>query len=152
MFLSLDYHKSVTSWCKIPNKKIKEVIFCIEEIYIQEKEKTENQIKSKTYLSALITRQVIEELSSSQILTDDEVKNLLLKTSFVDKTVLGLFIQGNFPNQQDIAKFYGKDKTDASRKIKSFLKKLQEKLSTREIINPSYISGGKEWVIQKKKW
>ena len=56
---------------------------------------------------------------------------------FTNKVVVELFLQGKVISQQDIADWYNKDKTDASRKINTFLRKLQEKMSTERIIDSS---------------
>lgn len=125
-------------------KKLEDLFCLIENLYLEEKDKTENQKTSKQYLGALITRQILEDLSKIPNLSQSKIYRMLESKCFSDNTVLELFIQDKLPNQQDIAEWYNKDKTDASRKINTFLRKLQEKMSTERIIDSSYISGGKE--------
>ena len=125
-------------------KKLEDLLCLIEDLCLNEKDKTETQKKSKQYLGALITRQILEEFSKIHSFSQSKICRMLEIKCFTDKVVVGLFLQGKIISQQDIAEWYKKDKTDASRKIKTFLRKLQEKMSTERIIDSSYISGGKE--------
>ena len=118
-------------------KKLEDLFCLIENLYLEEKDNTENQKKSKQYLGALITRQILEELSKIPNFSQSKICRMLESKCFSDNTVLELFIQDKLPNQQDIAEWYNKDKTDASRKVKTFLQKIQEKLSTIEKVDSS---------------
>ena len=120
-------------------KKLEDLFCLIENLYLEEKDKTENQKTSKQYLGALITRQILEDLSKIPNLSQSKICRMLERKCFSDNTVLELFMQeqGNVISQQDIAEWYNKDKTDASRKINTFLRKLQEKMSTERIIDSS---------------
>lgn len=87
--------------------------------------------KSKQYVGALITRQIIEELSKIPSINQTKIYRMLESKCFSDNTVLELFIQDKLPNQQDIADWYNKDKTDASRKIGKFSQKLQKNVNRK---------------------
>ena len=109
----------------------------IEDLYLQEKDKTENQKSSKLYLSSLLTRQLFDELSKINNFDKEKICELLIKKDFVEKTMIQLFIKNKVPTQQEVAEQYNKDKTDASRKLKTFLQKLQEKMSTERFVDSS---------------
>lgn len=110
--------------------RINDFLSLIDEVFVQEKEKTENQKKSKQYVGALITRQIMEDLSKIHSIDQIKICRMLDKKRFTDQTVLELFKQEKLISQQEIAAWYNKDKTDASRKVNTFLQKLQENLST----------------------
>lgn len=119
-------------------EKKAEKLFClVEDLYLQEKDKTENQKSAKQYLSSLITRQLLDELSKVNIFDKEKICELLDKKDFVDKSMIQSFKDNKIPTQQEVAAWYNKDKTDASRKLKTFLQKLQEKLSTIEKVDSS---------------
>lgn len=88
------------------------------------------QDRTKPYLSALLTHRVLCELDAAKV--DNTVIALVLRNvRFSDtehgRTLIRLFFEAkSFPTQEDIAKQFGKDKTDASRTISSFIKKLQK--------------------------
>ena len=88
------------------------------------------QDRTKQYLSALLTHRVLCELDAAKV--DNTVIALVLRNvRFSDtehgRTLIRLFFEAkSFPTQEDIAKQFGKDKTDASRTISSFIKKLQK--------------------------
>ncbi|UTC44875.1 hypothetical protein [Treponema sp. OMZ 857] len=91
---------------------------------------TASQDRTKPYLSALLTHRVLCELDAAK--TDSAViAEVLHNTRFADtehgRTLIRLFFEAeNLPTQEDIAAQFGKDKTDASRTISSFIKKLQK--------------------------
>ena len=91
---------------------------------------TASQDRTKPYLSALLTHRVLCELDAAK--TDSAViAEVLHNTRFADtehgRTFIRLFFEAaSFPTQEDIAAQFGKDKTDASRTISSFIKKLQK--------------------------
>lgn len=119
-------------------EKKAEKLFClVEDLYLQEKDKTENQKSAKQYLSSLITRLLFDELSKVNNFDKEKICESLDKKDFVDKSMIQPFIDNKLPTQQEVAAWYNKDKTDASRKLKTFLQKLQEKLSTIEKVDSS---------------
>ena len=88
------------------------------------------QDRTKPYLSALLTHRVLCELDAAKV--DSTVIVVVLRNArFSDtehgRTLIRLFFEAkSFPTQEDIAAQFGKDKTDASRTISSFIKKLQK--------------------------
>lgn len=88
------------------------------------------QDRTKPYLSALLTHRVLCELDAAKV--DSTVIDVVLRNArFSDtehgRTLIRLFFEAkSFPTQEDIAAQFGKDKTDASRTISSFIKKLQK--------------------------
>jgi hypothetical protein len=119
-------------------EKKAEKLFClVEDLYLQEKDKTENQKSAKQYLSSLITRLLFDELSKVNNFDKEKICESLEKKDFVDKSMMQSFKDNKIPTQQEVAAWYNKDKTDASRKLKTFLQKLQEKLSTIEKVDSS---------------
>ena len=89
-----------------------------------------SQNRTKPYLSALLTHRVLCELDAAKV--DSTVIAVVLRNAhFSDtehgRTLIRLFFEAkSFPRQEDIAAQFGKDKTDASRTISSFIKKLQK--------------------------
>lgn len=89
-----------------------------------------SQERTKPYLSALLTHRVLCELDAAKV--DSTVIDVVLRnTRFSDtkhgRTLIRLFFEAaSFPTQEDIAAQFGKDKTDASRTISVFIKKLQK--------------------------
>ena len=88
------------------------------------------QDRTKPYLSALLTHRVLCELDAAKV--DSTVIVVVLRNArFSDtehgRTLIRLFFEAkSFPTQEDIAAQFGKDKSDASRTISSFIKKLQK--------------------------
>ena len=130
VFLNKEINKNIEN-------RIKDFLSLVDEVFVQEKENTENQKKSKQYVGALITRQIIEDLLKIYSIDQTKICRMLNKKRFTDQTVLELFKQEKQISQQEIAAWYNKDKTDASRKVNTFLRKLQEKLSTVEKVDSS---------------
>ena len=95
----------------------------IGDCFSQEKVNTQDQKCSKKYLGALLTRQVLVELEASNVMNACDIVSLIKNTHFCDVAILKSFKNGVLPTQQEIAKGFGKDKTDASRKIKQFIEK-----------------------------
>ncbi len=89
-----------------------------------------SQDRTKPYLSALLTHRVLCELDAAKV--DSTVIAVVLRNAhFSDtehgRTLIRLFFEAEaFPPQEDIAAQFGKDKTDASRTISVFIKKLQK--------------------------
>lgn len=119
VFLNKEINKNIEN-------RINDFLSLVDEVFVQEKEKTENQKKSKQYVGALITRQIMEDLSKIHTIDQTKICKMLNKKRFTDQTVLELFKQEKLISQQEIAAWYNKDKTDASRKLKTFWQKLQE--------------------------
>lgn len=94
---------------------------------------SKKQDRVKKYLSALLTLELYKALS---LVFETQGKEE--KFSFIDKTLFNeLHVKElhreKLPTQQEIARRFGKDKTDASRALNNFLaevKKYTEKLST----------------------
>ena len=112
-------------------RELEDLFSLIENLYLEEIDNTENQKKTKQYLGALITRQILKELSETPNFSQSKIYRMLESKCFSDNTVLELFIQDKLPNQQDIADWYNKDKTDASRKIGKFSQKLQKNVNRK---------------------
>ena len=87
------------------------------------------QERIKPYLSALITRQLLQEMEKAGIETDIALGYLSRRNFAV--TPEGLRVKeflcsgDNCPTQQEVAAWFGRDKSDASRTLRGFLKKLQ---------------------------
>ena len=89
-----------------------------------------SQDRTKPYLSALLTHRVLCELDAAKV-DSIAIVEILHNARFSDtehgRTLIRLFFEAeSFPTQEDIAKQFGKDKTDASRTISIFIKKLQK--------------------------
>ena len=85
---------------------------------------------TKPYLSALLTHKVLCELDAAKI-DSTVILEVLHNARFSDtehgRTLIRLFFEAEaFPTQEDIAKQFRKDKTDASRTISVFMKKMQK--------------------------
>lgn len=107
------------------------VIKNIEAMFLQEKENTKNQLLSKKYIAALLTRQILEELDASKYYEYSEILSLIREQAFCDESILKFFVEGVLPTQAEIAKAFGKDKTDASRKLRQFIEKLEKNCQHR---------------------
>ncbi len=93
-----------------------------------------SQERTKQYLSALLTHRVLCELDATKI-DSTVILEVLHNARFSDtehgRTLIRLFFEAkSFPTQEDIAKQFGKDKTDASRTIHKFLQKVRQKVSS----------------------
>lgn len=86
------------------------------------------QERTKPYLSALITHRLLVELESAQADMDNAMALLraasFAKTEEAQKIIAAYQAGGVFCSQEDIAKRFGRDKTDASRTLKKFLEKV----------------------------
>ena len=91
---------------------------------------TTAQDRTKPYLSALLTHRVLCELDAAKVgstVIDVVLRNARFSDTEHGRTLIRLFFEAkSFPTQEDIAAQFGKDKTDASRTISSFIKKLQK--------------------------
>lgn len=89
------------------------------------------QDRTKPYLSALLTRQVLEELESAGTDSSSSLEYLKGRAfSMMDEAlkVKEAFLSGDScPAQQEVAAWFGKDKTDASRTMRNFLEKLKRR-------------------------
>ena len=88
------------------------------------------QDRTKPYLSALLTHRVLCELDAAKVgstVIDVVLRNARFSDTEHGRTLIRLFFEAkSFPTQEDIAAQFGKDKSDASRTISSFIKKLQK--------------------------
>ena len=85
------------------------------------------QERTKPYLSALITHRLLVELETA---SKDNAVALLRSVSFVkteaaQKIIAAYQAGGAFCSQEDVAKHFDRDKTDASRTLKKFWGKCQ---------------------------
>ncbi len=89
-----------------------------------------SQDRTKSYLSALLTHRILCELDAAKIDRETIVgifSNITFAGTEHGKKLVQLFFESKtFPTQEDIAAQFGKDKTDASRTISVFIKKLQK--------------------------
>ena len=92
---------------------------------------TEQQDRTKPYLSALLTRQLLEELEQAGIDRGTALDNLAGRAFAMTDEALKVkeaFLSGeSCPAQQELAAWFGKDKTDASRTMRNFLDKLKRR-------------------------
>lgn len=91
---------------------------------------TAAQDRTKPYLSALLTHRILCELDAAKI-DRETIVGILSNITFAGtehgKKLVQLFFESKtFPTQEDIAAQFDKDKTDASRTISVFIKKLQK--------------------------
>ena len=88
------------------------------------------QERTKPYLSALITHRILAELESAKIGKEAITEALhgvsFMKTVEAERVVQSFFADGEFVTQEEIALWFGRDKTDASRAMKKILAKLGE--------------------------
>lgn len=94
---------------------------------------TVSQDRTKPYLSALLTHRILCELDAAKI-DRETMTGILCKKTFANtedgKKLIQLFFENTtFPTQEDIATQFGKDKTDASRMISTFIKKIQKSVN-----------------------
>ena len=91
---------------------------------------TASQNHTKPYLSALLIHRILYKLDAAKI-DRETITGILSNKTFAGtehgrKLIRLFFESGTFPTQEDIAAQFGKDKTDASRTISVFIKKLQK--------------------------
>lgn len=109
----------------LQKEKIKDYFAVIDETYKKEKDSTSGQKKEKKYLGALLTYTVCYELTGKNLVEHESLKNYLQQTSFFVIEIFELFFKDCSCSQQNIARLFGKEKSDASRKIKKFCKNCQ---------------------------
>ena len=89
------------------------------------------QERTKPYLSALLTRELLEELLHVRDMSAEEIAGLVEGAHFADKEILADFMHNagsadwTLPSQQEIAARFDRDKTDASRTMGKFLEKMK---------------------------
>ena len=88
---------------------------------------TASKDRKKPYLSALLTHRILRELDAAKI-DRKTIRKMLSKKTFANteygRKLIWLFFESTtFPTQEDIAARFGKDKTDASKMISTFIKK-----------------------------
>lgn len=88
----------------------------------------DSQVRTKPYLSALITRQILEELESKGIDSKnslDHLRNRHFVATQESRKVIEKFLSAcKCPSQQEVSSWFGRDKTDASRTMRKFMEKL----------------------------
>lgn len=109
----------------LQKEKIKDYFAVIDETYKKERDSTPGQKKEKKYLGALLTYTVCHELTGKNLVECERVREYLQRTSFFTSEVFELFLKDSSCSQQNIARLFGKEKSDASRKIKKFCKNCQ---------------------------
>ena len=115
-----------TDACLVEHDHIERCLQLIDAAFVASQERT------KQYLSALLTHRVLCELDATKI-DSTVILEVLHNARFSDtehgRTLIRLFFEAkSFPTQEDIAKQFGKDKTDASRTIHKFLQKVRQKV------------------------
>ena len=87
------------------------------------------QERIKPYLSALITRQLLQEMEIVGIEIESALGYLSKRNFSLTPEALrvkeSFCSEDNYPTQQEVATWFGRDKSDASRTLRGFLKKLQ---------------------------
>ena len=88
------------------------------------------QGRTKPYLSALVTHKIFKELESAKVNTDT-IAELLHGLSFAEtaeamRVMQSFFSAGEFVTQEEVASWFKRDKTDASRAMKGFCEKVRE--------------------------
>ena len=89
---------------------------------------TKSQERTKPYLSALLMRQLLDDLKNAGI-DNKQISGLLENRTFAQPEeahdILEHFLSDNeLPTQEAVAAMFGRDKTDASRTIRSFCDKM----------------------------
>ncbi|PID27388.1 MAG: hypothetical protein CR982_05440 [Candidatus Cloacimonadota bacterium] len=96
---------------------------CLNILEVIESTFLKKQHRVQKYLSALLTFYFFDDLISL------ENKEIELTYKFIDKVLFNelnsLSYNHSLPNQKDIAKRFGKDKTDASRTLRKFLNEIK---------------------------
>lgn len=110
------------------NENFSKVLNEIDEEFCKSQERT------KPYLSALLMLQILSELKNAKI-DSKQVADLLKNRAFAQtekaQNILERFLSDDeLPKQEEVAKMFGRDKTDASRAIRKFLEKINQEVST----------------------
>lgn len=106
------------------DEKVNGLLSVTEKVFENQQERT------KSYLSSLITLELLNELCKIKNLSKDDIKQKLDGRNFCDKKLLCDFLRNEkIPSQQEIAKKFDRDKTDSSRAMKNFEDKLIKWLS-----------------------
>ena len=103
----------------------------IDETFVSSQERT------KAYLSALLTHRLLTELENARV-SKQTIENLLCRKQFANtveacKIIQSFFGNGDFITQEDVAAWFSRDKTDASRTLRKFWEKIEnmrKKVST----------------------
>ncbi|MGL4987526.1 MAG: hypothetical protein ACRC5H_10390 [Treponemataceae bacterium] len=98
---------------------------CLHLFQLIEKTFNESQQRKKPYLSALLTQKFYDEIHVFEIKTKKKYT-----FSFVDEEIL---TAEKKPKQQEVAACFERDKSDASRTINKFIKKLEENCQLLEM-------------------
>lgn len=90
----------------------------------------EQQKRTQPYISALVTNQLLHELDNAHLACSD--MDFLDGVSFIStkesREIVSQFMHGEPLSQENVAKMFGRDKTDASRTMRGFLEKLKKDL------------------------
>lgn len=104
------------------SERMNEMLDLINSTFLKSQERT------RPYLSALVTRQFLEEIKSS-LGVEDSV-GLILKMDFAGsdgaRKIIEMFRADSLPTQEKVAGWFKKDKTDASRTLGGFLRKMEK--------------------------
>ena len=92
-----------------------------------------SQERTKKYLSALITRQLLSELG--RIFPDTKLLSVIQRHEFCDKSILEKYLTYQLPTQEDVARQFNKDKSDASRTMATFVKKIENITNKKNFVN-----------------
>lgn len=100
-----------------------------------------SQERTQPYLSALLVREVLEELESNGIDYKMSLEHLhnwhFSRTQEARKVIEAFLSEEQCPSQQEVAAWFGRDKTDASRtlsKIKEKMRKVEKKKALLKIM------------------
>ena len=107
----------------IQEEAVKGLLDCIESVW------KGGQDRVKPYLAALVTRWTLEIFSKQKDLSAEDIRRMLRGRAFCDSELLDACCNatgGTLPSQQEVAKRFGKDKSDASRTMGKFIKALRE--------------------------
>ena len=87
------------------------------------------QDRTKAYLSALVTHRILSDFNNAHVdlnLMHELLQNRnFTKTKFSQKVIESFFSQGDFVTQKEVASWFKKDDTDASRTLRRFSEKCQ---------------------------
>ncbi|MBO6176735.1 MAG: hypothetical protein J6O39_04265 [Treponema sp.] len=105
----------------IESEKLNSCIEKINDAYLKSQDRT------KQYLSALITRQFLHETENANIEIESVIA-IIQKKPFAEapeaKKIIEFFQKNELPTQEEVASWFVKDKTDASRTMRKFLEKM----------------------------
>lgn len=92
-------------------EELRPIFSCIQQIWMESQERT------RDYLSALVTRQI---LSENCFILDAKLVPTLREYAFCNSSILEKYLDDRLPSQEEVAEQFGKHKSDASRSMKKF--------------------------------